>query len=285
MGYQGKLTPLTLLVTFARRGESAFGGLFGTVKQASKKTVRERNGSQEAERSDKRVHIALPVRVTYWDRDKKPGLEMACTYDISPHGARITSLRCIQETGEIVAVERGRNRAFFRVVWIGEPNTELSGQIGLQCVESERAVFENELHDLDEVYDRVLRSNGQRRLGSFGDKRDRRQRERIPVDGLAELLKEDHKGTQKAALKDLSEMGCLVTTKQALLPGTDLKLVLNVANYVLNLKGQVRHAALDLGVGIEFTEIRKGDREVLQYLLRKLEEQRLEEVFQLDVQP
>ena len=255
------------------------------MKQASKKTVREKLISNEAERKDGRVHIALPVRVTYWDKDRRPGLEMACTYDISPHGARITSLRCIQETGEIVAVERGRNKAFFRVVWIGQPNTDLSGQIGLQCVEPERAVFENELHDLDEVYDPLLRGNFGPHQNGFADKRDRRQGERIPVEGLAELLKTDHKGGQKGVLKDLSEMGCLVTTKQVLLPGTDLKLVLNVANYVLNLKGQVRHAALDLGVGIEFTEIRKGDREMLQYLLRKLEEQRLEEVFQLDVKP
>jgi PilZ domain len=284
-GYQGKLTPLTLLGTFAPGGSPPNCGPFWTVKQASKKTVREKLVSNEAERTDKRIHIALPVRVTYWDKDRKPGLEMACTYDISPHGARITSLRCIQETGEIVAVERGRNKAFFRVVWIGEPNTELSGQIGLQCVESERAVFENELHDLDEVYDQVLHGNGHRRLGGFSDKRDRRQGERFSVEGLAELLKEDAKGGQKAVLKDLSELGCLVDTRQVLLPGTDLKLVLNVANYVLNLKGRVRHAALDLGVGIEFTEIRKGDREMLQYLMRKLEEQKLEEVFQLDVKP
>jgi hypothetical protein len=283
--YQGKLTPLTLLVTFAPGGSPPSCGPFWTVKQASKKTVREKLVSNEAERTDKRIHIALPVRVTYWDKDRKPGLEMACTYDISPHGARITSLRSIEETGEIVAVERGRNRAFFRVVWIGKPNTELSGQIGLQCVESERAVFENELHDLDEVYDQVLRGNGHRRVGGFSDKRDRRQGERFSVEGLAELLKEDAKGGQKAVLKDLSELGCLVDTRQVLRPGTDLKLVLNVANYVLNLKGQVRHAALDLGVGIEFTEIRKGDREMLQYLLRKLEEQKLEEVFQLDIKP
>jgi hypothetical protein len=72
-------------------------------------------------------------------------------------------------------------------------------------------------------------------------------------------------------LKDVSEVGCLVTTKSLLLPGTDLKLVLNVANYDLAFKGQVRHAALDVGLGIEFREVRKGDRAILQHLLRKLE--------------
>ena len=84
-----------------------------------------------------------------------------------------------------------------------------------------------------------------------------------------------HKGTTPAhldgILKDVSEVGCLVTTKSLLLPGTDLKLVLNVANYDLAFKGQVRHAALDVGLGIEFREVRKGDRAILNHLLRKLE--------------
>jgi hypothetical protein len=242
-------------------------------------------GEAEVERNDRRIHVALPVRVTYWDRDKKPGLEMACTYDISPHGARITSLRCVKETGEIIAIERGRNKSFCRVVWIGEPNGELRGQIGLQCVESERAMFEGELREMDDVYDPILRDNTPRRAGAVGDKGNRRILDRFQINGVAELLQSGRKGNQKASIKDLSEMGCLVTTKQVLLPGTDLKLVLNVANYALSLKGQVKHSALDLGIGIEFNEIRKGDRETLKHLLRKLEEQRLEEVFQLEVQP
>ena len=51
-------------------------------------------------------------------------------------------------------------------------------------------------------------------------------------------------------------------------------LVLNVANYDLVFKGQVRHAALDVGLGIEFREVRKGDRAVLQHLLQKIEHRR-----------
>jgi hypothetical protein len=250
---------------------------------AEKELRSQAEDAERADRNDKRIHVALPVRITYWDKDKKPGLEMACTYDISPHGARISSLRCIKETGEIVAVERGRNKAFCRVVWIGEPNTELSGQIGLQCVESERAMFESELRDLDSIYETIPRDTTPRRTSSLADKGNRRVQDRFEVNGIAELMKSGRMG-EKATLRNLSEMGCMVTTKQVLLPGTDLKLVLNVANYNLNLKGQVRHAALDLGIGIEFSEIRKGDQQMLRYLLRKLEEERLEEVFQLDVQ-
>ena len=149
------------------------------------------------ERSDKRLHVALPVRITYWDQDKKPGLEMACTYDISPHGARISSLRCVKETGEIIAIERGRNKSFCRVVWIGDANSELRGQIGLQCVESERTMFEGELRDMSDVYDTILRDSTPRRGNVVGDKGNRRILERLPVSGVAELLKEGRNGPQK----------------------------------------------------------------------------------------
>ena len=252
--------------------------------EPSKQETREALAKREAERADRRVHVALPVRITYWDKDKKPGLEMACTYDISPHGARITSLRCIKDTGEIVAIERGRNKTFCRVVWIGDANSELKGQIGLQVVEAEREIFEAERKDLDDVFDPVPKdATGRPNDSTY--KGNRRRQDRFNLEGAAELLNAGKKGPEKVALKDLSETGCLVTTKQVLLPGTDLKLVLNVANYTLCVKGQVKHSALDLGIGIEFSEMRKGDRQTLQFLLRKLEEKKLEEVFELEVQP
>ena len=129
---------------------------------------------------------------------------------------------------------------------------------------------------------RFLRDTMPRRPDTSRDKGNRRRIGRFPIEGIAELLKSGGHGRKRATLKNLSELGCLVTTKQVLLPGTDLKLVLNIANYALSVKGQVKHSALDLGIGIEFSEIRKGDRQTLKYLLRKLEEKKLEEVFQLD---
>jgi hypothetical protein len=228
--------------------------------------------NKSPDRSGKRIHVALPIRVTYWDSQNKPSLEMACTYDISSRGARITGLRCVKATGEIVAVERGRNRAFCRVIWVGEANSELHGQVGIQCVESERLMWETELRDMEEIYDPLQRDNGILRMNyslPVGSGNRRRQ-QRFSAQGVAELLKRGPDATHSEAdLKNLSETGCLIKTKQAVLPGTDLKLVLNVSNYDLSVKGQVRHAA-EVGLGVEFREIRKGDREVLQYLLRKL---------------
>jgi PilZ domain len=226
---------------------------------------------QSPDRTEKRIHVALPVRVTFFDDDTKPRLEMACTYDISAHGARVTGLRCVKEAGQILVVERGRSRAYCRVVWIGEASSPLHGQVGIQCVEAEKTLWAAELRDMEQVYDPVVPNASLQRVFTAGAANNRRRFERFATEGVAELLQKAPGAVRlEGELKDVSEVGCLVSTNSLVLPGTDLKLVVKVANYDLNFKGQVRHAGLDVGLGIEFREIRKGDRAVLQYLLRKL---------------
>jgi len=227
-----------------------------------------------SDRTEKRIHVAFPVRVTYFENDSKPRLEMACTYDISAHGARVTGLRCVKEAGEIVVVERGRGKAYCRVVWIGQANSSLQGQVGIQCVEAQKTLWTAELRDMEEMYDPLTRDCALYRLETGGSaKGNRRRYQRFPAEGSANLLqKGTASGYLEGGLKDVSEVGCMVATKTQILPGTDLKLVLTVSNYDLSFKGQVRHAVEEVGLGIEFREIRKGDRAVLQHLLRKLAE-------------
>jgi len=234
--------------------------------------VAEEQKTLELHRTEKRISVALPVRVTYYDEETKPRLEMACTYDISAHGARVTGLRCVKEAGEILVVERGRSKAFCRVVWIGEPDSPLRGQVGIQCVEAQKSLWLTELRDMEEIYEPVSRDSSLYRVkpGSAGN---RRRHQRFAADGVADLLEKSPEANRlEGALRDVSEVGCLVATKELLRPGTELKLVLKVGNYDLSLKGRVKHAAIDVGLGIEFREIRKGDRDILQYLLRKLAE-------------
>jgi hypothetical protein len=240
-----------------------------------------------SDRTDKRIHVALPVRVTYFDNDSKPRLEMACTYDISAHGARVTGLRCVKEAGEIVVVERGRSKAYCRVVWIGQANSHLQGQVGIQCVEAQKALWTAELRDMEEMYDPMTRDSGIFGLDSTASakKGNRRRYRRFATEGAANVLqKGSAAGHLEGGLKDVSEVGCLITTKSLILPGTDLKLVLTVSNHDLSFKGQARHAAPDVGLGIEFREVRKGDRAVLQHLLRKLAEKENETWGEVEVE-
>jgi hypothetical protein len=250
------------------------------IRKVGEYVVSHSSSKTSVDRSERRVSVALPVRVTYYDDDSKPRLEMACSYDISSHGARLTGLRCVKEAGEIVTVERGRSKAFCRVVWIGEASSHLQGQVGIQCVEAEKTLWSAELRDMEQVYEPLAREMSMFRAASSHG--NRRRHPRFESGGLVELLQKSAGPVHlQGELKDLSEVGCLVTTKSLILPGTDLKLVLNVANYDLAFKGQVRHAALDVGLGIEFREVRKGDRAILQHLLRKMNGEKTENAVKL----
>jgi len=66
--------------------------------------------------------------------------------------------------------------------------------------------------------------------------------------------------------------------------GAELKVLLNIGSYDLRLKGQVRHADPQAGMGIEFDEIRKGDRQILHLLLRKLSEKQFEDTLHFELQ-
>ena len=81
----------------------------------------------------------------------------------------------------------------------------------------------------------------------------------------------------------MSEIGCLVLTKHMVPAGTELKVTLHVDDQTLTLKGQVRHAEPHVGLGIEFHEIRKGERQILQFLIRKLAEKHFEDTLQFEI--
>jgi len=270
--YRGKLTVLLPVASLNDENRPASS------------TLKKETSKPSPERHNKRLHVALPIRVTYWDDAQKPCLEMACTYDISEHGARVTGLRCVKEAGEVIAIERGKSKAFCRVVWVGEPNSELQGQIGLQSVEADRILWEAELRDLVEVYEPVLQDSGAQQLRTFAPQERRRRRERFTLDGTAELTEPGAKSFKaNVVLKNMSEIGCLVMTKHMLPAGTELKVMLRVDDHELTLKGQVRHAEPHEGLGVEFREIRKGERQMLQFLIRKLAEKHLEETLRFEI--
>jgi hypothetical protein len=243
----------------------------------------EKNSKSAPERNKKRLHVALPIRVTYWDDAQKPCLAMACTYDISEQGARVTGLRSVKEAGEIIAIERGRNKAFCRVVWVGDPTSELQGQIGLQCVESDKILWEAELRDMVEVYEPLLEENSNRPR-TFASHERRRRRERFSLEGTAEVAEKGAKHFKgKVVLKNMSEIGCLVETNKVLAAGTELNLTVHVDDQTLTLRGQVKHAEPEVGLGIEFREIRKGERQILRFLIRKLSEKHFEDTLRFEI--
>jgi hypothetical protein len=227
------------------------------------------------------VHLALPVRWSLVGQEGRGAAEMACTYDIHPHGARLLSTRQVN-VGDLVMVERGRNKAVCQVVWAGDPASPLRGQFSVQCVEG-RTPWDEELRQMEEQYQPVILDGLQRRsAGGFGrPEANRRRRPRFYAEGEAEVID----GVQRVAgeVQQISEYGARIAATEMLRPGTDFRLMLNMFDVSVALKAQVKYLIANLGMGVEFQEIRRGDRPLLSYVLSKLRTKRVEEFVEVEV--
>src|SRR6201984_3912980 len=115
--------------------------------------------------------------------------------------------------------------------------------MGIQCVEAEKTLWAQELRDMEQIYDPVVRDPAMYKLSarSGGPGANRRKYPRFAIEGAAELLQRVPGAARlEGDLIDVSEVGCLVSTNSLVLPGTDIKLVVKVANYDLSFKGQVK---------------------------------------------
>ncbi|MBZ5524878.1 MAG: PilZ domain-containing protein [Acidobacteriia bacterium] len=94
-------------------------------------------------RREKRINVAVPVKV-FLDPNGA-GCQLCCTYEISLVGARLVAVSGITEVGQTVWLQRHNKRAKYRVIWIGEPGTSNSGQVGVETLEPANVIWENEL--------------------------------------------------------------------------------------------------------------------------------------------
>ncbi len=228
------------------------------------------------------VHLAIPVRWSLVGGEGRGPAEVACTYDIHPQGARLVSARGVN-IGDMVMVERGRNKAICQVVWAADPASALRGQFTVQCVES-RTPWDDELRQMqiqnEEQYQPIVLdpawSGAKRRPEA-----NRRRRPRFYVEGQAEVTD----GVQQVAgeLQQISEYGARIAAKELLRPGSDFRLMLNVFDVNVTLKARVKYLVDNLGMGVEFQEIRRGDRPLLSYVLSKLRTRRVEEFAEVEV--
>jgi len=231
--------------------------------------------------SGKRVHLALPVRWSFAGQEGRGPYEMACTYDIHPNGARLLGTRQAR-VGDLIVVERGRNKAVCQVVWAADPGSALHGQFSVQCVEP-KTPWEDELRQMEEQYQPVILegSLNRGRVRGFSPVGvNRRRRPRFEVEGQAEVIE----GVQhlSAEVHEISEYGARIAASAPLHPGADFRLTLNVLDVSLALKAQVK-CMMGNGMGIEFQEIRRGDRPLLSYVLSQLRHNRLEDFVPVEV--
>ena len=95
------------------------------------------------------------------------------------------------------------------------------------------------------------------------------------MEGQAEVID----GVQHVAgeVQQISEYGARLAALEQIRPGTDFRLLLNVFDVSVAVTAQVKYLVDNLGMGVEFQQIRRGDRPLLDYVLSKLKSRRVEE--------
>jgi len=84
-------------------------------------------------------------------------------------------------------------------------------------------------------------------------------------------------------VQQLSEFGARIDANELLKPGTDFNLMLNILDVNVGLKAQVKYHMDNRGMGVEFQEIRRGDRPLLDYVLNRLRARKVEEFGKVEV--
>jgi hypothetical protein len=234
---------------------------------------------------EKLIHLALPVRLIHMHNGGRGGPELACTYDIHPRGARLLSCRNVK-VGDLITIERGRNKSVCQVIWTAHPGSVLRGQFTVECIEGSKIPWEEELRQAQEQYLPVVPEGANRmsRLSAGrGAGQNRRRRPRFEVEGGADVTEIGRQSRVEGRLEQISEYGCLISAGGLLAPGTGLRLVLNMCDVSIALRGHVKYTAENRAMGVEFQEIRQGDRPLLDYVLDRLKKPRTEDFADLEV--
>lgn len=86
-------------------------------------------------RREQRTPMALPVKVIIMGAEKRPHVEMACTLNVSPRGARLNGIRRSIKPGDVVTIQRGKDKAVYRVAWVGSRDQKTEGQAGFEAIQ------------------------------------------------------------------------------------------------------------------------------------------------------
>ena len=215
-------------------------------------------------RRQKRVRVALPVRTWVPDESGKPVLQAACTLDVTPTGARLTGVRIRTEIGAILTVERGRSKARFRIIWVGEPGTPHEDHLGIECLDAGRWNWNVELPAL-------AGDDGSFEPVRMGEDERRQPPPRYSCKGTVQLRRESADADPvQGHLRDINQLGCFARVSPPPSLHTRLSLVLHLGETQLRARGVVHRVDGASGVFIQFTEIHSEDKAILKHLINRL---------------
>jgi hypothetical protein len=209
-----------------------------------------------ATRRQTRKEVTLSVRVYGTDANGRPFSECVSTVNVSLEGAMIEGIHRPIKAGEVIGLSYGKNKARFRVQWVGQPGTVQQGRMGIQNVIPGNCVWDVPLPQtgVDEQGRTLAAPRPQPRM-KCSTSAELRPLGEAPV---------------WSKIGDISEGGCFVEMMIPLKPGTRLKISLWLKNDKVAAEGVVANSRPGFGVGIRFTEMSPQDIERLRQFVKSL---------------
>jgi hypothetical protein len=96
-----------------------------------------------------RKKMVVPVRIYVQDDSGTQLALLAHTLDANTTGARIGGFHGQVSTGQVVTVQYQHRRSSFRVIWTGKRGTAQGTQLGLECLEPGKNVWNLETPEND----------------------------------------------------------------------------------------------------------------------------------------
>ena len=221
-------------------------------------------------RREARVRTVLPVRVFGMDSSGKPFTALAHTLDITNSGARLGGVQHSLKIGDIVGVQRGTDKARFRIAWIGSVENHNAGQVGLECAQQNKniwnIIFEESPPD---TFDISKLDPPRPSTPAPPQSSERRDFIRYPCDIGLDMQVEGSDVSIFARCTDISRGGCYVETRSPLLPKVRLFLCLKTNALRVRALAEVRSSHPSMGMGLHFEQLGDDD---LRYLLQILDE-------------
>lgn len=231
-------------------------------------------------RTEPRMAKQANVRIFGMDSKGKPINLPAYTMDVSKHGARLTGVRSWDYPGETIGIRYGTEKARYRIVWIGLPNSPVEGQVGLYCVDHGKYIwdFTPPATDLSAGQAAAVpapaRSLGNQiglapKIPHHADRR--RKDQRFVVQGGANIREVGKNVPQWTMLHDLSMGGCYVETTAPLPVHSRVDVSIQVGDLRIDARGAVTVKHPLVGMGIKFSEMSPLNRDRLRHLIGSLE--------------
>ena len=212
------------------------------------------------------------MQVTWADSGRSTR-QNAYTLDVSRKGARLAGVTGLTDPGQLIAVRRKTSEARFRVVWIGQPRTPQEGQIGVECVDPDKVIWDVDFANVHEDFEDLGTAKPAEGLGSKSSSARATKLTEFPCPGTAKVWTEGLDFEEvESRLTAIDWSGCRLEG-DGLPFDRPLLLQLSIGETQLTLKGYRCRNDRPSTARIEFTQIRRGDRHLLEGLIRRLSAQ------------